>query len=95
MALGTNYGLGVNVTMAHGRRRFSHGGEVSGFTAQNIVFPDDRVAVVVLVNQDAASTAARSLPAFRLCCLRRTTRPTAAKLEQAKEIFEGLQDGKI
>ena len=55
--LGTNYGLGVNVSSALGRRALSHGGEVSGFTAQNIVFPDDRVAVVVLVNQDAASTA--------------------------------------
>ena len=27
---------------------------MSGFTAENNVFPDDRVAVVVLTNQDAA-----------------------------------------
>ena len=32
-----------------------HGGEVSGFTAQNNLFPDDRAAVIVLTNQDAAS----------------------------------------
>ncbi len=93
--LGTNYGLGVNVTSAVGRRALSHGGEVSGFTAQNIVFPDDRVAVVVLVNQDAASTAgpiASGIPPLLFAVNDATT---AAKLEQARDIFEGLQEGKI
>jgi len=33
-----------------------HGGEVSGFTAENAVFPDDRAAIVVLVNQDSIGT---------------------------------------
>jgi len=31
----------------------SHGGEVSGFTSENVIFPDERVAVVVLTNLDA------------------------------------------
>src|SRR5262245_608246 len=53
----TQYGLGVGVNSQQGRRSLSHGGEVSGFTAQNTVFPDDRVAIVVLTNQDAASAA--------------------------------------
>ena len=68
---------------------------MSGFTAQNIVFPDDRVAVVVLVNQDAASTAgpiASGIPPLLFAVSDATT---AAKLDQAKEIFEGLQEGKI
>src|SRR5580658_6922546 len=43
--LGTNYGLGVDVDSQGGHRALSHGGEVSGFTAQNVVFPDERVAV--------------------------------------------------
>jgi len=47
----TGYGLGVNVGFVAGRRRLSHTGEVSGFTASNDVFPDDRVAVVALVNE--------------------------------------------
>src|SRR5437660_4704604 len=55
--VGTQYALGMNVTSQSGRRALSHGGEVSGFTAQNLVLPDDRVAVVVLTNQDAASAA--------------------------------------
>src|SRR5438128_1974110 len=53
--LDTHYGLGVDVNSQGGRRAISHGGEVSGFTAQNTVFPDERAAIVVLTNQDAAS----------------------------------------
>src|ERR1041384_3267828 len=55
--VGTQYGLGVSVASQGGHRSLSHGGEVSGFTAQNVVFPDDRVAIVALTNQDAASAA--------------------------------------
>src|SRR5207253_3905264 len=51
--LGTRYGLGVMVRQELGHRAIIHGGEVSGFTAENMVFPDDRVAVVVLTNQDS------------------------------------------
>jgi CubicO group peptidase (beta-lactamase class C family) len=93
--LGTNYGLGVNVSSALGRRALSHGGEVSGFTAQNIVFPDDRVAVVVLVNQDAASSAGPIASGISPLLFAANDATTAAKLEQAKAIFEGLQEGKI
>src|SRR6058998_133943 len=39
---GTRYGLGVTVSSLAGHRSLSHGGEVSGFTAQNVVFPEDR-----------------------------------------------------
>jgi len=53
--LDTHYGLGVDVNSQSGHRAISHGGEVSGFTATNTIFPDDRAAVVVLTNQDAAS----------------------------------------
>src|SRR5438105_851719 len=51
--VGTRYGLGVGVAMVDGRRQISHGGEVSGFTARNEVYPDDRAAIVVLTNLDA------------------------------------------
>src|SRR5581483_4685704 len=53
--VGTHYALGVNVGLSDGRRVITHGGEVSGFTATNTVYPDDRAAVVVLTNQDATS----------------------------------------
>src|SRR5258708_3932080 len=40
---GSRYGLGVGITMAEGLRILAHGGEGSGFTARNEVYPDDRV----------------------------------------------------
>ena len=42
--LGTRYGFGVDVLQELGLRAIEHGGDVSGFTAQNLVFPDARVA---------------------------------------------------
>ena len=93
--VGTGYGLGVDVGMQDGHRAISHGGEVSGFTAQNLVFPDDHAAVVVLTNQDAAAAAgaiARQIGA-RLF----TTEDASAHTHeaQARQIFEGLQRGTI
>jgi CubicO group peptidase (beta-lactamase class C family) len=93
--LSTHYGLGVDVNSQGGHRALSHGGEVSGFTAQNVVFPDDRAAVVVLTNQDAAS-ASGAIAAGIAPLLFATSDPaTPAKLEQARKIFEGLQHGTI
>src|SRR5215470_13778145 len=88
--LGTHYGLGVGVDTQAGHRALSHGGGVSGFTAQNVVFPDDRVAVVALTNQDngeAAGMITRGIAPLLL-----TTDDPAApqKLAQARKIFEGL-----
>ena len=48
------YGLGLFVYMASGRRVLQHDGEVSGFVSQNTLYPDQKAAVVVLTNQDAS-----------------------------------------
>ena len=93
--LGTHYGLGVDVSSQGGHRALSHGGEVSGFTAQNIVFPDDRAAVVVLTNQDAASASGAIASGIAPLLFATTDPATPAKLEQAKKIFAGLQHGTI
>jgi len=50
----TGYALGIGVARRNGHRVLTHGGEVSGFTATSTIFPDDRIAIVVLTNQDAA-----------------------------------------
>jgi D-alanyl-D-alanine carboxypeptidase len=91
----TRYGLGVSVNMQVGKRALSHGGEVSGFTAQNIVFPDDRAAIVVLTNQDAASASGDIANGIAPLLFASTDPATPAKLEQAKKIFDGLQHGTI
>ncbi len=93
--LGTNYGLGVHISEEFGHRAISHGGEVSGFTAHNLVFPDERVAVAALTNQDAVEAAqviARAIAPFLLA-----SRDPAApeKLAQARKIFLGLEHGTI
>lgn len=46
----TGYGLGVTIGKANGRRLIEHSGEAVGFLSENMVFPDDKAAVVVLTN---------------------------------------------
>src|SRR5713226_5322250 len=93
--LGTHYGLGVGVGTEAGHRALSHGGEVSGFTAENIVFPDERVAVVVLTNQDAAGAAGEIARGIAPLLLATDDPATPQRLEQAIKIFAGLQHGTI
>jgi CubicO group peptidase (beta-lactamase class C family) len=93
--LGTRYGLGVDVTSEFGHRALSHGGEVSGFTAENMVFPDERVAVAVLTNQDAIEVAGGIARGIVPLLLASNDAQTPARLEQARRIFEGLQHGAI
>lgn len=89
---GTNYGLGVNVARPNARRLISHGGEVSGFTATNLVFPDDRVAVVVQTNIDAASTSPQIASKIAELVFAPAGGPA---VQQAKQILLGLQKGQI
>jgi len=93
--LGSGYGLGVFVGKMDGHRMISHDGEVMGFTAGNTIFPDDKVAVVVLTNQDAVGTfSAISKDVAK--ALFEVHDPAATKaLAQAKAIFAGLQTGRI
>ena len=93
--LGTNYGLGVTVAFQGGRRALSHGGAVSGFTTRNIVFPDDRVAVVVLTNLDSGGASGPIASGIPPLLFVTNDALTSSKLQQAKKIFEGLQEGKI
>jgi CubicO group peptidase (beta-lactamase class C family) len=87
------YGLGVGVSLVNGRRVLAHGGEVSGFTAQNAVYPDDRAAVVVLTNMDANRAAVSVANKIGEIIFAPTgDRDTLAK---AKAIFIGLQKGQI
>jgi CubicO group peptidase (beta-lactamase class C family) len=93
--IGTRYGLGLSVAMEAGHRAISHGGEVSGFTAENVVFPDDGVAVVALSNQDAAGAAAGIAHGIVPMLFTVEDPTTPAKTEQARKILEGLQKGTI
>ena len=91
--LGIRYGLGIDVTTWDGRRVLEHGGEVSGFTAENVVFPDDRAAIVVLVNQDSiGASGAIAAKISAILFAKGGARPAEAR---ARQVLEGLQKGKI
>jgi hypothetical protein len=92
---GTGYGLGLQLGAAGGHRVLAHGGEVSGFTAQNSIYPDDKLAVVVLTNQDANGAAGAIARQIANLLLAPPDAARAAKLVEAEKIFIGLQHGKI
>jgi len=91
--LGTRYGLGVSVRQESGQRAIEHGGEVSGFTAHNMVFPEAHMAVVVLVNED--SVEASGDIARKLADLLFREADAGKQEDQSREIFAALQQGKI
>ena len=93
--LGTRYGLGVTLGTEAGHRSVSHGGEVSGFVSESVVFPDERVSVVALTNQDASSAADDIAHGIVPFLFEQNDPATPEKLEQAKKIFDGLQHGTI
>src|SRR5438270_8689498 len=92
---GTGYGLGLDVGKQSGRFYLEHSGEVSGFTAENIVYPEDSAAIVVLTNQDAASAASQIADQIAQILFTTQDRLATNRTAQAKAIFEGLQRGTI
>ncbi|WP_343528160.1 serine hydrolase domain-containing protein [Sphingomonas sp.] len=93
----TNYGLGVGVGTADGRRVVEHSGEAVGFLTENIVYPDDKAAVVVAVNAwfaDAQSRIAKGISSIIL----RAPKPSAedaAALDRTRQVYTQLQAGKL
>ena len=93
--VGTRYGLGVQVMSINGHRVLEHGGEVSGFTAENIVMPDDKIAVVVLTNQDAAEAASEIGSQVRALLLNAANPQDPKQDALIRKVYDGLQQGKI
>ncbi len=93
--VGTRYGLGVGVAMQEEHRVIAHNGEVSGFVAENAVYPDDRAAIVVLTNLDASSAAGQILNKIRPLLFAAQDEKKEERLQLARKVFAGLQEGKI
>ncbi|MGH7676823.1 MAG: serine hydrolase domain-containing protein [Gemmatimonadaceae bacterium] len=95
--LSTRYGLGVSLSNVSGRRRVSHGGAVSGYTTANEIYPDDRAAIVVYTNIYPGAAGAPGQIAGRIGGIIFATADEAAvkAREQARRIFDGLQNGTI
>jgi D-alanyl-D-alanine carboxypeptidase len=91
----TNYGLGVYARLISGHRRLEHSGEVSGFTAENIVLPDDGMAVAVLTNQDAADAAGDIGRQVATLLINQAAPTDQTRTAAARRTFDGLRQGKI
>jgi D-alanyl-D-alanine carboxypeptidase len=91
----TGYALGIDVSMQGGRLMLEHSGEVSGFTAENMVFPDDSVAIVVLTNQDAAPAAGAIAAQISQVLFATEDALSTNRTAQARAIFDGLQHGTV
>jgi D-alanyl-D-alanine carboxypeptidase len=91
----TDYGLGVDVGMSAAHRTIEHSGEVAGFTAENIVYPDDSAAVIVLTNQDAAPASTLIAQGIGRTLFTTEDANTQSRTTRARAIFEGLQHGTI
>jgi D-alanyl-D-alanine carboxypeptidase len=92
---GTRYGLGITVALAQGHRELRHNGEVSGFVASNIVWPDDKLAVAVLTNQDASGAADEIAAKVRDVLVRATTPAGIESDQRVKQTLLDLADKKL
>jgi len=93
----TGYGLGVSVGRQGGRRYVEHSGEAVGFLSENIVFPDEKTAIVVLTNSwsgDAFMRIARGIGEVVLPPPPAAAGDAAA-LARVRALFDLLREGRI
>ncbi len=99
----SHYGLGIFLRTISGHKAIEHSGEVGGFVAENMVFPDDGAAVAVLTNQEASGAASEIaqalLPVILASSNAASSSPANATAEafapQLKTIMSGLVQGRI
>ncbi len=93
---GTGYGLGVDVGKdAAGHRFVEHSGEAVGFLSENIVYPDDKAAVVVFTNTWAGNAFTSIARDIAQLILPPPTGGEAAVTAQARHVFDSLRAGML
>ena len=93
----TNYGLGVFTGTAKGHRYVEHTGEAVGFLSENIVYPDDKAAIVVLTNSwsgDAFQAIAQGIAKTILPPAPVNTAENAVTA-RARKVFDQLRAGTL
>jgi CubicO group peptidase (beta-lactamase class C family) len=94
----SNYGCGLVIGDRRGETVLSHGGEVSGFLAENAMIPRTRSAVVVLSNRDDVSPSPIHEQILRLLLEEQIPKPAIQgppAAEAARELVSMLQAGTI
>ncbi|MGA8575832.1 MAG: serine hydrolase [Candidatus Cybelea sp.] len=100
-AFGKNstYGFGWVIDTADGHKRIWHNGGTFGFLSANLVFPKDRMAVVVLQNADTIatpeSTAQRIFEAFQPSTLVSAAGEDPAVTARVRDWIDRLETGNI
>ena len=93
----TGYGLGVTTGTSNGRRFVEHSGEAVGFLSENIVYPDDKAAIVVLTNSwfsDAVGRISGGIAKIVLPAPAAGAEDTAA-LARARAVYDQLRTGTL
>jgi CubicO group peptidase (beta-lactamase class C family) len=90
-----NYGLGVEFETLGGRHAVTHDGEAVGFLSTNIVFPEEREAVVVLVNAWFGNAHARIANGIVDLRLPLAGAGDAAALAMARRVYDQLRAGAL
>lgn len=88
----THYALGLSLGELSGTPMISHGGEVSGFLATNMVFPAKGVSVSVCSNQDGINLIG---PLARQIAETLLGSGSDQTIGQVRQILESLQRGQI
>jgi len=93
--VGARYALGLGVRMQSERRVLAHGGATSGFISYNVIYPDQRAAIVVLTNSDAADAASDIADKLRDLVFESVSPIDETRRQEARRIYDGLREGKL
>lgn len=93
----SRYGLGVFIGSQDGRKMIEHSGEAVGFISENLVFPDDKAAFVVLTNTWSSGAASGIATALSKALLPPAPASMAdlAAGKRARALFDLLRNGQI
>ena len=93
----TGYGLGVSTGTANGRRFVEHSGEAVGFLSENIVYPDDKAAIVVLTNSWFSDAVGRISGGIAKIVLPppAASAEDGAALAKARSVYDQLRTGTL
>ncbi len=92
----TNYGLGVSLGKRSGQPYVEHSGEAVGFLSENIVFPEQKAAIVVLTNADFGDAFVAIADGLAKIVVPSGADATeAAKTKAARAMFDSLRNGPL
>ena len=91
----TNYGLGIDVHTRDGHLELEHSGEVGGFVSENVLYPNDGVAIAVLTNEVASSAASLIADAVKPLLMPAQSAAADTFAPKLQAIVTGLQSSRI